>query len=178
MQRGPRPPALAQAAVLALAGIVATTEAVAQRTDDNPTAKSEDAFGRSVGQESVGIYNPGDVRGFSTIDAGNVRIEGLYFDRQTDPTNRLVEGSSIRVGIAAQSYPFPSPTGISDYDLRRVGDEQVISPVITYGPFNSTGVEVDAKLPIVPRRFGIAAGVGYYHDHFPGAARTARGRWR
>ncbi len=184
MKRGPRRLAFTHAAVLAVAGIVAMPEASAQRTEDNPTAKSEDAFGRSVGQESIGIYNPGDVRGFSTIDAGNVRIEGLYFDRQTDPNQRLVEGSSIRVGIAAQSYLFPSPTGISDYDLRRVGDDRVISPVITYGPFNGTGFEVDAKLPIVPERFGIAAGAGYYHDHFPyGGANRAWSmavipRWR
>ena len=114
----------------------------------------------------IGIYDDGDVRGFSPIDAGNVRIEGLYFDRQTDPTERLIEGSAIRVGIAAQSYPFPSPTGIVDYDLRRVGDERVISPVLHYGPFGSVGAEVDALLPLVPDRLGVAAGVGFYRDYF------------
>ncbi len=41
----------------------------------------------------------------------------------------------------------------------------MISPVITYGPFGSKGVEVDTKLPIVAGKFGVAAGVGYYHDH-------------
>lgn len=154
-----------QLTLLAVAGIAVSSAGHAQRTNDNPTAEADDAFGRSVGQESIGIYNPDDVRGFSTIDAGNVRIEGLYFDRQTDPNSRLVEGSSIRVGIAAQGYTFPSPTGISDYDLRRVGDERVISPVLTYGPFNSTGIEVDAKLPLIPEQLGVAAGAGYYHDH-------------
>ncbi len=99
--------------MLATAAILATPDAFAQRTEDNPTAKSEDAFGRSVGQESIGIYNEGDVRGFSPIDAGNVRVEGLYFDRLSNPTQRLVEGSSIRVGIAAQSYPFPRPPASS-----------------------------------------------------------------
>ena len=145
----------------------------AQRTDDNVTAESDDAFGRSVGNESIGIYNPGEVRGFSPIDAGNVRIEGLYFDRQTDPTQRLVEGSAIRVGIAAQSYPFPSPTGIVDYDLRRVGPKRVISPVLYYGPYGSFGTEVDAQFPMSDT-FGIAAGAAYYHDSFEwGAANEA-----
>ena len=49
--------------------------------EENVTTESEDAFGRSIGNESIGIYNEGDVRGFSPIEAGNVRIEGLYFDR-------------------------------------------------------------------------------------------------
>ena len=82
---------------LVLLGMASSPLALAQRTQDNATAKSDDAFGRSVGNESVGIYNPDDVRGFSPIDAGNVRLEGLYLDRQTDPTQRLIEGSAIRV---------------------------------------------------------------------------------
>ena len=31
----------------------------AQRTEENATAQSDDAFGRRVGNESIGIYNPG-----------------------------------------------------------------------------------------------------------------------
>jgi iron complex outermembrane receptor protein len=136
----------------------------AQRADDNATKQSDDAFGRSVGNESLGIYNLGDVRGFSPIDAGNVRIEGLYFDRQSDPPQPLAAGSTIRVGIAAQSYAFPSPTGIADYDLRRVGEQRVISPVLRYGPFGSRGLEIDAQLPLIPDRFGVALGGEVYGD--------------
>ena len=101
-----------RAMILALFTAAASSEAPAQRTDDNVTAESDDAFGRSVGNERIGIYNSSDVRGFSPVAAGNVRIEGLYFDQQKDPTQRLVETVTIRIGIAAQSYPFPSPTGI------------------------------------------------------------------
>ncbi len=148
----------------ALLACVAAPVTLAQRADENATTQSDDAFGRSVGNESLGIYNLGDVRGFSPIDAGNVRIEGLYFDRQSDPPQPLVAGSAIRVGIAAQSYPFPSPTGIADYDLRRVGDKRVISPVLRYGPFDSVGLEVDAQLPLIPDRFGLALGAEVYGD--------------
>ena len=151
---------------VALVSLVLASPAHAQRTDDNVTAQSDDAFGRSVGNESLGIYAPGEVRGFSPIDAGNVRLEGLYFDQQTDPSNRLVEGSAIRVGIASQSYPFPSPTGIVDYELRRVGERRVVSPVLTVGPFGTLGLEVDAQIPIVPERFGIAAGAHAYRSGF------------
>jgi iron complex outermembrane receptor protein len=153
------------ALIAALLGL-ATQPALAQRTDDNATQKSDDAFGRSVGNESIGIYDDGEVRGFSPIDAGNVRIEGLYFDRLSDPTKRLIDGSTVRVGIAAQSYPFPSPTGIVDYDLRRVGDERVISPVLTYGPYGASGAEVDALLPIVRDRLGVSVGAGFHNDRF------------
>lgn len=162
---------LCLAATLALLGLFPLSTQ-AQRADENVTAESDDAFGRSVGNESIGIYNVGDVRGFSPIDAGNVRIEGLYFDRQTDPTQRLIEGSAIRVGIAAQSYPFPSPTGIVDYSLRRVGEKQIFSTVLNFGPFESLGAEVDAQIPIVRDRFGIATGVGVYRDGFPWGGRN------
>jgi iron complex outermembrane recepter protein len=147
-------------------GALAPFDAWAQRTDENATAQSDDAFGRRVGNESIGIYNAGDVRGFSPIDAGNVRLDGLYIDRQADPTDHLVEGSAIRVGIAAQGYPFPSPTGIVDYEIRRAGDQRIVSPVLRFGPFDSKAAEVDAKIPLIQDRLGVAAGVGLYNDCF------------
>src|ERR1044072_3632198 len=115
------------AVALVAVDFVSMRGANAQRAEENVTTGSEDAFGRSIGNESIGIYNEGDVRGFSPIEAGNVRIDGLYFDRVGSLTSRLIEGSTIRVGVASQSYPFPSPTGIVDYDLRRVGANRVIS---------------------------------------------------
>ncbi len=154
-------------APLAAIGLLIGQAAPAQRTEENVTTDSEDAFGRSVGNESIGIYNEGDVRGFSPIEAGNVRIEGLYFDRLGTLTSRLVEGSTIRVGIASQSYPFPSPTGIIDYDLRRVGGQQVISALVNYGPFGGVGAEVDAQVPVIGEQLGIALGLGLYRERFP-----------
>jgi iron complex outermembrane receptor protein len=154
------------AVALVAVGLVSARAGYAQRTEENVTTGSEDAFGRSIGNESIGIYNEGDVRGFSPIEAGNVRIEGLYFDRLGSLTSRLVEGSTIRVGIASQSYPFPSPTGIVDYDLRRVGEKQVVSALVNYGPFGGLGAEVDAQLPL-SREFGMTVGLGLYRDAFP-----------
>jgi iron complex outermembrane receptor protein len=156
-------PAVVAVAVAAIE-LLAPRAVLAQRAEENVTTGSEDAFGRSIGSESIGIYNEGDVRGFSPIEAGNVRIEGLYFDRIGSPTSRLIEGSTIRVGVASQNYPFPSPTGIVDYDLRRVGANRVISALTYYGPFDSMGLEIDAQLPIVGEQFGLAAGLGIYRD--------------
>ena len=97
------------AALLANSG-----EALAQRANENAVTAADDAFGTSVGNERVGLYNVGDVRGFSPITAGNIRVEGLSVTEHGGFTQRVVSGSTIRVGLTAQSSPFPAPTGIAD----------------------------------------------------------------
>jgi iron complex outermembrane recepter protein len=152
--------------LLALASLL-SVPAYAQRTDDNAVTQSDDAFGKTVGDEQIGIYNPGDVRGFSPIDAGNVRIEGLFFDQQSGLTDRLINGSTIRVGISAQGYPFPAPTGIVDYELRRPGAKNLVSVALNYGPFGGKSAEFDAQLPFDGDRLGIAAGAGFFQEVQP-----------
>jgi hypothetical protein len=102
--------------------------------DENAVKAAGDAFGTSVGNERIGLYNAGDVRGFSPITAGNIRIEGLSVTEHGGFTSRVVSGSTIRVGLTAQGYPFPGPTGIADYSLRNSGNEAVLSPVLYLGP--------------------------------------------
>jgi iron complex outermembrane recepter protein len=150
--------------------LMSSTAAVAQRTQDNATTQSTDAFGKSVGNEQIGIYNPFNVRGFSAVEAGNARIEGLYFAQQTNPTGRLISGSTMRVGISAQGYPFPAPTGIVDYSLRKPGEKRLLSLVGRYGPYDARVAEADLQLPIDGQTLGLAAGVGYYDEpqHFGG----------
>jgi len=142
----------------AMAAAMASSPAWAQRADDNAVKSADDAFGTSVGNENIGLYRPVEVRGFSAVDAGNVRIDGLYFDRQTDLSPLIAPGQTIRVGISAQGYPLPAPTGIIDSELVRVGDKRVVSVVGTYGAFDGYSAEINAKLPIVEGRFGIALG--------------------
>ena len=89
------------AILLAMAG--GSNTALAQRAADNAVASAQDAFGNSVGNENIGLYSAGNARGFSPSEAGNLRIEGLYFDQQIQLGNRLVRGSTIRVGLSAQS---------------------------------------------------------------------------
>ncbi len=150
------------------AALLTTTAAIAQRTQDNATTQSTDAFGKSVGDERIGIYSAFNVRGFSAVEAGNARIEGLYFQQQVNPTGRLIEGSTMRVGVSAQGYPFPAPTGIVDYSLRKAGEKRLLSLVGRYGPFDANVLEADLQLPIDGRKLGVAAGIGYYDEpqHF------------
>lgn len=137
--------------------------ALAQRTEENATTRAEDAFGTSVGGEQIGIYNPNYVRGFSAAEAGNIRLEDLYFDQQANFTERLIGGLKMRVGLSAQSYPFPAPTGIADYGLRKPGDKPLLSLGGRIGPFGSTVIELDAQLPVTTR-LSVGAGIGLITD--------------
>lgn len=174
-----------QSARLAIAAtlVALPVGAFAQRADDNATTKAEDAFGTSIGGEQIGIYNPNYVRGFSAVEAGNIRLEELYFDQQGGFTERLIGGLKMRVGLSAQSYPFPAPTGIADYGLRKPGDRPLVSLAARFGPFKATAVEIDAQIPLGDT-LALGAGVGAISDrtHTGGRAqyRTAGliGRWR
>ena len=157
--------------------------ALGQRTGENAVDSAEDAFGTSVGNERVGLYSPFGARGFSPVQAGNVRINGMYFDYQGDLNGRLISGSNVRVGLTAQGYPFPAPTGVADFSLRLPGPESVVSTVVGIGPFGGPRAEVDAQLPVT-ETLGIAAGVGVndQENYFGGDWRVINAaivaRWR
>lgn len=148
------------------AALAVSAPAVAQRTDDNAVEDAEDAFGLSIGGEQIGIYSPDNVRGFSPIAAGNVRIEGLYFDQQGHLTDRMVEQRSVHVGISAQGYPFPAPTGIADYRLRRPGKRALASVAVSYGPYGGYDAVLDGQVPLMGDRLGLIVGTGM-HSNVP-----------
>src|SRR5580658_9355223 len=132
----------------------------AQHASDDPVASASDAFGLTLGLESIGIYGPGGVRGFNPQTAGDVRIDGLYFDQQGALSNRVVEGSTIRVGVSEIGYAFPAPTGIVDYDLRHAGGDTSSATIIAnVGPFEARGVSIDGSLPLIGREFVLPIGV-------------------
>jgi iron complex outermembrane receptor protein len=139
-------------------------EAAAQRANDNALTSAEDAFGTSVGNESVGLYGVGMARGFSPVDAGNVRIEGLYFDQKAGLGSQVVRGSTVRVGVTAQAYPFPAPTGIADYRLRLPGDELVHSAVLSAGPYDYASLDLVSQIPLIESKLGLVAGASIGHD--------------
>jgi len=129
-----------------------TGPAIAQRAQDNAVTAAGDAFGVTVGAQTIGLYSTTDVRGFNPGQAQNLRIDGLYYDQQGPFTTPfLFSRSDIRVGVAAQSYSFPSPTGIVDYKLRTPGDDPLTSLVFMRGPLDAVSFEVDAQEPLVPK---------------------------
>lgn len=146
----------------------AASPASAQRTEENVATQSSDAFGRTVGSEKSGLYGQDDVRGFNPVDAGNVRLEGLYFDLIDRLSNRLIEGSAIRVGLAAQRYPFPAPTGLVDFRLNQPGAEASASLTIdsgNSGGINGPGGNVELTLPLDDAGFSLGLGAGTRFIH-------------
>ena len=144
---------------VAAAAVVMATEspAYAQRAAENVIKTAEDAFGTSIGNETVGLYSTTTARGFSPQQAGNVRLEGLYFDLQMVTMGRLYAGTTMRVGLSAQSYPFPAPTGIADVRFRRPTDHLVGSFGVTVGPYDGVTTDTEVSAPIIPGKLGFVA---------------------
>ena len=141
--------------------------ACAQRAADNVTTQSSDAFGRAVGNEKSGLYTTDDVRGFNPVDAGNVRLEGLYFDQVDRVSSRLVDGSTIRVGPASQRYPFPAPTGLVDYSLTQPRAKPSYSLTLDSGSSFALGLggSIEFKQPLGGERLGLSGGIGFRDAH-------------
>lgn len=159
----------------------------AQRTGraaENAVTQAEDGFGFSVGRESLGLYSSSNVRGFSPFAAGNVRIEGLYFDPFITLIQRLRQSTSIRVGLSAQGYPFPSPTGIVDYSFRKPGDEATLSTLVSADTYGNASIEADAAIPLIPGRLSLGLGAtGLRNDFYNGTSSWSHNeavslRWR
>jgi len=134
------------------------------RTQTDVVSTAEDAFGIVLGPESLGLYNAANVRGFNPLAAGNVRLDGLYFDQQGQMVERLVRETRIRVGLSAVSFPWPAPTGIVDYALREPKDRGGLAAIVYAGPYESREIDVDGATQLWNKRVGVAAGASYRRD--------------
>ena len=92
-------------------------QAPPRHADENVVRQAEGAFGTSIDRESIGMYSSTSVRGLSPIAARNARIDGMYFAPLWTPSMRIRRSVSIRVGLSAQGFAFPAPTGIVDFAL-------------------------------------------------------------
>ncbi|GAA0315891.1 TonB-dependent receptor [Sphingomonas oligophenolica] len=153
------------------------------RSGENAVTQAEDAFGYSVGRETIGIYTASSARGFSPTAAGNVRIDGLYFDPQYALTSIVSESSSIKVGLSAQGYPYAAPSGIVDYSLRRPESRAAASIILNGDSYGSYGIEIDGSLPL-GHTLSLGYGITGNHVEFPDGTNNfnhAQGlilRWR
>src|SRR5579872_7286427 len=153
-------PALLLVALLVLMSRVAD----AQRSSEDAVAQAEDAFGMTVGREAIGLYSAGNARGFSPTQAGNLRIDGLYFDLLPNNSQglvtRIVRSQAVHVGIAAQGYIFPAPTGVVDYQLRAPANETLLSALIGTASDGVVYEETDAQIALLPDVFSMGFGIG------------------
>ncbi len=157
-------PALAQEAAQPAATLPAPTlpatvtqPAAGNRAGENAVRGAGDAFGTVIGREEIGLYSADDIRGFSPVAAGNVRIEGLYFDPVGLPSDRISGATTIRVGPSALGSPFPAPTGIVDIGLRLPEGEAAGSALLSADSLGSHAAELDLALPLTDR---LSIGVG------------------
>ncbi len=143
---------------------------MAQHAGDNAQQGAEDAFGGSMGWEDVGIYTATNVRGFNPQQAGNARIDGVYFDQLSSLAQRLREGSNIRVGFAALDYVAPSPTGIVAWRTHPSGDDFVATLNLASTAYGADVESLDLGVPVIDGHLSFAAGIGHgiqrYADGF------------
>jgi iron complex outermembrane recepter protein len=149
----------------AVVATLLSAAAQAQRADDNAVTTATDAFGTVVGTQTIGLYSATNARGFSPAQAENLRIEGLYFDQQTTQSNPFIfRQTQMRVGIAAQSYAFPAPSGIADMTPRTPGDKAGISTVLIRGPLQVASAELDAQYPLIDKLLSVGVILAAGHD--------------
>ena len=139
------------------------------RVNENAVRQADDAFGISVGRENIGLYNEGSVRGFSPTEAGNARIEGLYFDQVAGFGARSRQSTTIRVGLSALGYPFPAPTGIVDFAFRKPAYERSLSLAFEANSYGAAFVEFDAALPLISRTLSLGVGGAGYLESYQNA---------
>ncbi|MBV8341326.1 MAG: TonB-dependent receptor [Gammaproteobacteria bacterium] len=161
------------AAAGAFALWVPGARAVAQRADQNAVTAAADAFGTTTGYQAVGLYSLSDARGFNPQQAGNLRFEGLYFDMPSMYLNPcLVSTTSMKIGIAAQSYSFPAPTGIVDVSLATPDGTPGASAVLNAGSYGESGALIEGRGNLSAHVSGFAC-AAFNHNFFPDYARHA-----
>jgi iron complex outermembrane receptor protein len=147
-----------------IAALLLAVPALAQSDDegrdapDSAAGSAEDAFGASVGINQVGLYSAYQTRGFDLISTGgSFRIDGFYFHPAALPSESLVSGSSINVGIAATALDLPIPTGVVGYRLREPGEQSALSVTAGTRGFGSPSVEALGSLVSGDGEWGLVA---------------------
>ncbi|MEG3146222.1 hypothetical protein U1839_16335 [Sphingomonas sp. RT2P30] len=125
---------------------------------------ADDAFGYTVGDDTVGIYDQSSVRGFDLESAGNYRIDGNYFVKSSGVSNFFVASTAVRTGYNTFQLNLPGPSGVVDYRLRdpargdptllTVGLDEYVQP---YLDFNYKHRSAD-------ERFSTSLGLGLVFD--------------
>ena len=172
---------------LAIALLIRATPLFAQPgTEESPTRSAADAFGERVGIDSAGLYNENQTRGFDLLaSSAAFRIDGYYFQPAALPSESLIQGSSVNVGIAAAALDLPSPTGVVGYRLREPGSETGLQLTAGVRDGASAHVEAIANLADKTGRFGLVGHVLFEPHMTAPTGQTGRfgtgaliGRWQ
>ena len=146
--------------------VVPVAFAAGEPTNTDVVTSAGDAFGITLGPETIGLYGPGSIRGFSPATAGNARIDGLYADLQGSMIDPLATETRIRVGLSATNFPWPAPSGIVDYTLREAHSTPGLTSIFYTGPYHTLDFDLNGSKRYLDDQFGIAAGIEYHSDEF------------
>jgi iron complex outermembrane receptor protein len=157
----------------------------AERGNGDVVAAADDAFGRRIGIEEVGLYSEGEVRGFDLQAAGNYRIEDHYFARTSGLFVAMNAGTLIRVGANGLRTDFAAPSGVVQYDLPSAASPASLSVEAGWWGFSGPALVASYGLESADGRFNLGGGVQYnpwqvYTDGTNGTyyAGGATPRWR
>ncbi|MET0338360.1 MAG: hypothetical protein ABW063_11455, partial [Caulobacter sp.] len=126
--------------------------------DNNAAQAAEDAFGERQGVEQIGLYDEGQVRGFDLGDSGAYRIDGAYFARESFLTDSIIQGVGVQVGVGAARLDFSSPSGVVNYRLRDVGNENSLTVSAGMRDYDTPFTDLNGTLVSKDGRFGVVGG--------------------
>lgn len=143
--------------------ILSATPAHAQATANAVTGAS-DAFGYRNGDESVGIYDETSVRGFNLEAAGNYRLDGTYFVRNSGVSNFFLENTTVRIGYNTLGSILPGPSGVVDYRLRDPVRGERDALTVGLDQYSQPYVELHLKHRSKDERASYSIGAGHVFD--------------
>src|SRR4029077_5468644 len=82
-----------------------------------------------------------------------------FYDQPSMYLNQcLVSTTTMQVGIAAQAYSFPAPTGIVDVTLATPEGKPGVSAVLNAGSYQERGLLLEGRGPLSEQVSGFACG--------------------
>ena len=129
---------------LVLAILLFPTPALAQ-ADANPVKSAGDAFGHKRGDEAIGLYDERSVRGFNLEAAGNYRLNGTYFVKNSGVSNFFIDSSTVRIGYNNLETILPGPSGVVDYRLRDPAHGEKNLSTISYESYGQPVWELNLR---------------------------------
>lgn len=136
-----------------------STPAYAQATV-NAVVEAGDAFGFRSGDDAVGIYDEGSVRGFSLEAAGNYRVNGTYFVRNSGVSSFFLETTTVRIGSNTQNSLLPGPSGVVDYRLRDPARGEKSLVTIGFDPFLQPYLDLNFRHRSRDEKASYSLGIG------------------
>lgn len=132
---------------------------LAQATS-NATVVADDAFGYTVGDDTVGIYDQSSVRGFDLEAAGNYRIDGSYFVKSSGVSNFFIESTAVRIGYNTFQLNLPGPSGVVDYRLRDPARGEPTLLTVGLDQYVQPYLDLNFKHRSADERFSTSLGLG------------------